>query len=91
MDQTFYTMLSEIALGQSTQPALITSSESLSFDQFLDRVDQLAQGLNQRGIANGERVCLLAHNAIEAFLLFGACAKTGAIVFPINWRLPDRC
>ncbi len=87
MDQTFYTMLSEIALGQSTQPALITSSESLSFDQFLDRVDQLAQGLNQRGIANGERVCLLAHNAIEAFLLFGACAKTGAIVFPINWRL----
>ena len=67
--------------------ALIGSSESLTYDQYLERVDMLAEGLSQNGIAHGERVCILAHNTIESFLLFGACARTGAIVFPVNWRL----
>lgn len=87
MEQTFYTILQENARTSGTKIALIGSSDSLTYNQLLERVDRLAEGLNQRGIASGERLCLLAHNAIESFLLFGACARTGAIIFPINWRL----
>jgi len=87
MGRTFYTILQDNALAHGSDIALIGSSDSLTYNQFIERVDMLAEGLNQRGIASGERVCLLAHNAIESFLLFGACARTGAIAFPINWRL----
>ncbi len=87
MGRTFYTILQDNARARGSEIALIGSSDSLTYNQFLERVDMLAEGLNQRGITSGERVCLLAHNAIESFLLFGACARTGAIVFPINWRL----
>ncbi|TFH35165.1 MAG: long-chain fatty acid--CoA ligase, partial [Anaerolineales bacterium] len=87
MERTFTTILQENVRTRGSQTALIGSTESLTYEQFSKRVDLLAGGLNQRGIAAGERVCLLAHNAIESFLLFGACARTGAILFPINWRL----
>lgn len=87
MGRTFYTTLQDNARARGSEIALIGPSDSLTYNQLLDRVDVLAEGLNRRGIATGERVCLLAHNAIESFLLFGACARTGAIVFPINWRL----
>jgi acyl-CoA synthetase (AMP-forming)/AMP-acid ligase II len=87
MGRTFYTILHEIAVARSSALALIGSTESLTYGSLLERVDRFAEGLNQRGIASGERVCLLAHNAIESFILLGACAKTGAILFPINWRL----
>ena len=87
MGRTFYTTLQDNARARGSEIALIGPSDSLTYNQLLDRVDVLAEGLNRRGIATGERVCLLAYNAIESFLLFGACARTGAIVFPINWRL----
>jgi acyl-CoA synthetase (AMP-forming)/AMP-acid ligase II len=87
MGRTFYSILQENAQAQASALALIGSTESLTYSSFLERVDKLSEGLNQRGIASGERVCLLAHNAIESFILLGACAKTGAILFPINWRL----
>ncbi|MCK5634910.1 MAG: AMP-binding protein [Anaerolineales bacterium] len=87
MGRTFYTIIQDNARARGSEKALIGSSVSLTHSQLLERVDRLAEGLNQRGIASGDRVCLLAHNTIESFLLFGACARTGAIVFPINWRL----
>ena len=87
MRRTFYTIIQDNALARGSEKALIGSSISLTHNQLLEHVDRLAEGLNQRGIASGERVCLLANNAVESFLLFGACARTGAIVFPINWRL----
>lgn len=87
MGQTFYNILQEMADARGDQAALIASSETMTFKQLLARVDQLAEGFQQHGITSGERVCLLAHNAIESFLLLGACARTGAILFPINWRL----
>ena len=87
MRRTFYTILQNNAHERGSDLALVGSADSLSHQQLLERVDLLAEGLNQREIGQGERVCLLAHNAIESIVLFGACAKTGAIVFPINWRL----
>ncbi|MEE9512490.1 MAG: AMP-binding protein, partial [Anaerolineales bacterium] len=87
MGRTFYTILQDNARTRGSEIALIGLTDSLTYNQLLDRVDMLAEGLNQRSISSGECVCLLAHNAIESFLLFGACARTGAIIFPINWRL----
>ena len=40
------------------------------------------------GVAAGDRVALLCRNRIEFFELLLACARLGAIVVPLNWRMP---
>ena len=46
------------------------------------RSDELA-----RGLSHGERVSTLTGNSGEHVALMFACAKTGAILHPISWRL----
>ncbi len=68
-------------------PAFITTKDTVSYAQFLEGVDRLAAGFTKQGIEKGDRVCILAQNSITYLELIVACAKTGAIAFPINWRL----
>jgi fatty-acyl-CoA synthase len=42
------------------------------------------------GVAQGDRVALLCRNRIEFFELLFACARLGAILVPLNWRMPAR-
>jgi fatty-acyl-CoA synthase len=39
------------------------------------------------GVRRGDRVAVLAHNRVESLDLLFACAKLGAILQPLNWRL----
>jgi len=86
-DVTVYHLLQHTARTAGAAPAAIDAGRTLTHQQFLDRVDRLAAGIAARGVAKGDRVCILAQNAIEYLELYGACAKTGAIAYPINWRL----
>jgi long-chain acyl-CoA synthetase len=70
-----------------SEAAIIDSDRSITHAEFLERVDRLAAGLVRSGIEKGDRICILAQNSIEYFDLYGACAKIGAIAYPINWRL----
>src|SRR3972149_6400729 len=84
---TVYDLLQHNALAAGDAPAAIGAGRTVSHREFLDHVDRLAAGLTARGVAKGDRVCILAQNSIEYLELYGACAKTGAIAYPINWRL----
>jgi len=54
----------------------------------LDRgSDALAAALGARGLRRGDRVATLTGNSPEHVVAFFACAKTGLILVPINWRL----
>jgi len=86
-DITIYHLLEHNARLFGSQPAVIGTHETVSHAELLKRVNRLAQGLHQRGIEKGDRICILAQNSLEYFDLYGACAKTGAIAYPINWRL----
>ncbi|MFQ5617223.1 MAG: AMP-binding protein [Anaerolineales bacterium] len=86
-DFTIYDFLRHNAHVAGSAPAAITLDEIVTHQQFLERVDQLAAGLMQQGISKGDRICILSQNSIEYLELYGACAKTGAIAYPINWRL----
>ncbi len=54
---------------------------------FNERVNRMAHALGQWGIVKGERVAALMLNSSEFLEVFFACAKTGAIMVPINFRL----
>jgi acyl-CoA synthetase (AMP-forming)/AMP-acid ligase II len=61
-------------------------SESRTWRQLNDRVNQLSRVLLEHGARKGDKVMLLARNRIECVEAFFACAKIGVIYSPINWR-----
>lgn len=86
-DLTIYELLAHNARIAADQPSVISTATTLSNREFLARVDQLAAGITAYGVQKGDRICILAQNSTEYLELYGACAKTGAIAYPINWRL----
>lgn len=68
-------------------PCLVHGEERVSFEILDARSSRLARALGDAGVAKGDRVAILDRNGIEIFELFFACAKLGAIMMPLNWRL----
>ncbi len=54
---------------------------------FDRRVNRMAHALGEWGFVKGERVAALMLNSSEFLEIFFACAKTGAIMVPVNFRL----
>ena len=86
-DFTIYRLIQRNSKIYSDRTALISGDVKITYRQFLDMVDRLALGLQQAGIEKGDRLGVLAENCLEFIYLFGAAAKIGAIMLPINWRL----
>lgn len=84
---TLYHFMEHNARYSGDRPAAIEDETIVTHRQFLERVDRLAAGMLAQGLRKGERVCILAQNSIDYLVLYGACAKTGVIAYPINWRL----
>lgn len=55
----------------------------------LDRRASLAAGMMRaRGVGEGDRVGILCRNRIAFFEILFGCARLGAILVPLNWRMP---
>ncbi|MBN9261077.1 MAG: AMP-binding protein [Hyphomicrobium sp.] len=59
----------------------------LTFRQWNGRACRLANGLIGLGLAKGDRVAVLAYNALEWAEIYAATAKAGLVAVPINFRL----
>jgi fatty-acyl-CoA synthase len=70
--------------------ALVDGTRHLSYAALDERSDRLAHVLAARGVRRGDRVALLARNCIEYVEAELACAKLGAILAALNWRLGAR-
>jgi long-chain acyl-CoA synthetase len=86
-DFTIYDVICRNAQIYPDRDAFICGQDRLSFRDYKDRCDQLATGLIKGGIKKGDRLGVIANNCNEYMILYGAAAKMGAIVLPINWRL----
>lgn len=71
----------------TNKTALISGKQRVSHKQFLENVDRLSNGLINVGLEKGDRIGVLALNSLEYVYLYGAAAKIGGIMLPINWRL----
>ena len=69
------------------KPFLAEGSKVLSNRNFNEQVNKTAHALNDLGIAKGDRVALMMSNCSEFLEIFFACAKTGAVMVPLNFRL----
>jgi long-chain acyl-CoA synthetase len=86
-DYTLYSVIKCNAKADGNRVAFLSGEERITYQQFLDKVDRLACGLSRIGLKRGDRIGILALNSLEFIYLYGAAAKLGAIMLPINWRL----
>lgn len=66
----------------------LVSGRKLNYRQFHQRTGRTASLLSSLGVEKGDRLALLCRNRIEFFELLFACARLGAILVPLNWRMP---
>jgi fatty-acyl-CoA synthase len=64
------------------------TGRTLTYAALDARAGRAASLLAARGVSEGDRVAILSRNRIEFFELLFACAKLGAILVPLNWRMP---
>ena len=67
----------------------IVHGDRVTYRQLSIRTGRTTALLASLGVAQGDRVALLCRNRIEFFELLFACARLGAILVPLNWRMPD--
>ena len=52
------------------------------------RAGRAAAVMAEHGVEAGDRVALLCRNRAEFFELLFGCARIGAVLVPLNWRMP---
>ncbi len=68
--------------------ALCQGGRSLSFGEWNDQANRVAQVLSERGeVGPGDRVAVCTQNRIEWFVSQAAIAKLGASLVPVSYRL----
>jgi acyl-CoA synthetase (AMP-forming)/AMP-acid ligase II len=86
-DLTVYDIVKKNALLRGNKVGLICGDLRMSFAQMAGEVDRVASGLSGLGVIKGDRIAVVSMNCHEFLILYGAAAKLGAIMLPINWRL----
>lgn len=83
-------LLRQFAVETPDAPCLAHGDTLLSFAELDRRSNQVANALLSGGITAGDRVAILDQTSPATYELFFACAKIGAIMMPLNWRLSAR-
>ena len=86
---TFYHLICRNALTYNKDIAWIISENetNISFSDFHNNIQSLAQGLRILGLNKGDRIGIIGKNSFEYFVIYGAAAAIGAVVVPVNFRL----
>ncbi|MEY9127512.1 class I adenylate-forming enzyme family protein [Bradyrhizobium yuanmingense] len=68
--------------------AIAFEGKRLSYASFAARIERTATALKgELGVGRGDRVAILSLNRPDYLVLLYACARLGAILVPLNWRL----
>lgn len=85
-DYTVYAFIQRNAFLYPDRDAVVFNNTRITHKEYKEKCDRLASGLARSGVCSGDRIGVLSHNCHEMMLLYGAAAKIGAIVLPVNWR-----
>jgi fatty-acyl-CoA synthase len=81
-EHTIDTIIRDRARITPERVAIVEAARTWTYAELDARSDELA-----RGLRHGDRVSTLTGNSGEHVALMFACAKAGAILHPISWRL----
>jgi fatty-acyl-CoA synthase len=70
------------------KPAVQFGAQSLTYGELTERIGKAARAFkSQLSLRTGDRVAILAANHPDTLALLYACARLGAMLVPLNWRL----
>ena len=69
--------------------AIDFEDRAISYADLNSRTNRLHAALVRLGVGKGDRVAVLSDNRPEYIEAFFACAKLGAVLAPISWRLAE--
>lgn len=80
--------LTRTAARLPNHTAIVDGRTRLTYAQFNAWVNQVANGLLERGYRSGDVLALASGNSAEFLVTYYACAKTGVVCVPMNlgWR-----
>ncbi len=81
--------ITDAAARAPGKPALVFGGETLSYADLAARIDARAGALRRAGVGRGDRIAWYGLNHAEVFVLLFACARLGAMLVPLNWRLAE--
>ncbi|MDR3468387.1 MAG: AMP-binding protein [Xanthobacteraceae bacterium] len=82
------TVIERNAAFTPDKPAIVFDGATLSYRAFEQRIAATAQALkSELGVGRGDRVAILSLNHPDYLVLLYTCARLGAILVPLNWRL----
>ena len=70
--------------------ALKDTRRSLNYTELNERVNQLGNGLINKGLKKGDKVGILLYNNLEFIETYCALAKIGLVAVPINFRYASK-
>ena len=81
--------ITDAAAQTPDKAALIGDQNTLTYAEFDAAITKAASGLQAHHVGRGDRVVWFGFNQPDVFILLFACARIGAILVPLNWRLAD--
>jgi acyl-CoA synthetase (AMP-forming)/AMP-acid ligase II len=74
---------------KASRTAVVCDGESLNWNQFNRRLNQVANGLREAGLQKGDRVGVVMGNSLEMALVLFGIMKGGFVSVPINISVTD--
>ncbi|MBJ6640841.1 fatty acid--CoA ligase [Streptomyces sp. DHE7-1] len=68
-------------------PAIVCEDRVTTYEKFHRDSNRAAHALRTCGVGRGDRIAYLGRESENYYLVMIACAKAGAVLVPVNWRL----
>jgi fatty-acyl-CoA synthase len=73
--------------GRAEHAAIVCEGRTTTYAKLHRDSNRAARALRATGVGRGARVAYLGRESENYYLLILACAKAGAVLVPVNWRL----
>ncbi len=84
------TLLPRHARYRGDHTAIVFEDTRLTFRQFRERVNRLANALHGLGVRKGDKIATILPNCLEQLDVYWVAAQTGAVVVPLSPMLRHR-
>jgi acyl-CoA synthetase (AMP-forming)/AMP-acid ligase II len=83
-------ILKVLAAHEPNKEAVADLSRSLTFKEWNERCNRLANALLAAGLEKGDKIACISYNCVEWMEFYGATAKAGLVCVPVMFRLAPK-
>jgi acyl-CoA synthetase (AMP-forming)/AMP-acid ligase II len=85
--RTIHDVIAHHGQERPDHPAVICGDRVLTYGELDHRGNRTGNAMHRSGVEAGDRVAYLGKESEHYYDILFACARTGAVLTPVNWRL----